>query len=171
MKYSLINKFVIQGANCKIWNFCNIFGTKEFHVVIGDETQIGSFTEIKQGVTIGHHCRIQSRVFVSEHTNIGNWVFVGPGVLILNDKYPSTGRIFKGVKRLSPTTIGNSVAIGGGAIIGPGLIIGRKAVIGMGAVVTKNVGESEIVVGNPAKAIGHVDDSNFKKHFADYFVE
>ena len=33
------------------------------------------------------------------------------------------------------------------------VIIGRNAVVGAGAVVTKNVGDSNTVVGNPAKIL------------------
>lgn len=63
----------------------------------------------------------------------------------------------------SPTfdAIGNSVLIGdyawicARAIILPGVKIGRGAVIGAGCVVSKDVGDYEIVVGNPQKVVGY----------------
>lgn len=48
-------------------------------------------------------------------------------------------------------TIGDGVHIGLNASIKENLIIGKNATLGMGAVLTKNVGENEIWVGNPAK--------------------
>lgn len=50
-----------------------------------------------------------------------------------------------------PIEIGADVWIGGGAIILPGVTIGDGAVIGAGSVVTRDVGESQTVTGNPAR--------------------
>ena len=47
--------------------------------------------------------------------------------------------------------IGKGVHVGLNATIREHLTIGDYATIGMGAVLTKNVGESEIWVGNPAR--------------------
>jgi acetyltransferase-like isoleucine patch superfamily enzyme len=49
--------------------------------------------------------------------------------------------------------IGNDVWIGQDVLIVPGVQIGDGAVIGAGSVVTKNVGDYEIVAGNPARHI------------------
>jgi acetyltransferase-like isoleucine patch superfamily enzyme len=49
--------------------------------------------------------------------------------------------------------IGNDVWIGQDVLILPGVQIGDGAVIGAGSVVTKNVGDYEIVAGNPARHI------------------
>jgi len=51
--------------------------------------------------------------------------------------------------------IGNDVWIGIDALILPGVTVGDGAVIGAGSVVTKNVGDYEIVGGNPAQHIGY----------------
>lgn len=52
------------------------------------------------------------------------------------------------------TVIGQYVVIFAGATITPGVTIGDYAVIGAGAVVTHDVGQYEIVAGNPARHIG-----------------
>lgn len=53
----------------------------------------------------------------------------------------------------SPISIGNNVWIGCQSIILPGVTIGDGAVVAAGSVVTKNVGEYEVVGGNPAKLL------------------
>ena len=87
------NKFVHLGGNVKIWHHSNIYGTRKYPVQIGDDTQVGSFCEVKPGVTIGRRCRLQSFIFISEMTEISDDVFIGPHVLILNDKQPKYSKI------------------------------------------------------------------------------
>lgn len=164
--HTLINEYVSIGLGSKVWHFSNLFGTKEHPTKIGNNTQIGSFSEIKQGVTIGDNCRFQSYVFVSEYTQIGNFVFVGPKAAFFNGKYPSAHKIINKISNpLTPAKIADHVTIGGGALIGPGVEIGTGAVIGMGAVVIENVAKNTIVVGNPAQIIGLTTD----KKYSDYF--
>lgn len=49
-------------------------------------------------------------------------------------------------------------SIGANATICAGNIIGNYALIGAGSVVTKDVGNNELWVGNPAKKIGFISD-------------
>lgn len=44
-----------------------------------------------------------------------------------------------------------------GCVVMPGLNIGKDSLVGAGAVVTKDVPAETIVVGNPAKSVGHVE--------------
>ncbi|HCM37114.1 MAG: Transferase hexapeptide repeat containing protein [Candidatus Gottesmanbacteria bacterium GW2011_GWB1_43_11] len=159
------NKFVHLGGNVKIWHHSNIYGTRKYPVQIGDDTQVGSFCEVKPGVTIGRRCRLQSFIFISEMTEISDDVFIGPHVLILNDKYPTTAKIFQNKYVPQPARIAHHVTIGGGAIIGPDIKLGHHAVIGMGAVVVKSVAPYAIVAGNPARIIGRVNDKKYQKNF------
>ncbi len=53
-----------------------------------------------------------------------------------------------------PITIGSDVWIAADAFIGNGVTVGRLGVVGARAVVVKNVPESAIVAGNPARVIG-----------------
>ena len=50
-------------------------------------------------------------------------------------------------------TIGSDAWIGARAMLMPGISVGDSAVVGAAAVVTRDVGEREIVAGNPAKLI------------------
>jgi UDP-2-acetamido-3-amino-2,3-dideoxy-glucuronate N-acetyltransferase len=51
-------------------------------------------------------------------------------------------------------------SIGANATILPGLTIGARAMVGAGAVVTRDVPDGAIVMGNPARVTGHVDDQD-----------
>ena len=53
---------------------------------------------------------------------------------------------------------GAGARIGANATILPGVEVGRTALVGAGAVVTRDVPEGAVVVGNPARVIGSVDD-------------
>ncbi|MEG0517594.1 MAG: acyltransferase [Bacteroidales bacterium] len=55
--------------------------------------------------------------------------------------------------------IGRNVQCGARVMIMPGITIGDGAVIGAGSVVVKDIPAWAIAVGNPAKAIGYVKDS------------
>ena len=76
MSTSIINEYVKIGKESKIWHFCNAYGTEKEPIVLGDNTQIGSYTEIRPGATIGNSCRIQNGCFIAEKTIINNHVFI-----------------------------------------------------------------------------------------------
>ena len=119
---------------------------------IGDHTFVGPFVEIQKSVNIGSHCKIQSHSFICELVNIGDHCFIGHGVMFINDLF-SKGGPAQGDKSLWKSThIGNHVSIGSNATILP-IRICDHVVIGAGAVVTKDIEESGIYVGNPAKLI------------------
>ena len=158
--YSFIAEDVEIGEGAKIWRFCNIFRCK-----IGKNTQIGSYCEIKDGVSIGNCCRFQSNVFLSDGTEIGNYVFIGPGAVLLTDKYPTAKKAIEKRWKIDRIIVGDEVVIGGGAVILPGVKIGNNAVIGAGSVVTKDVPAYAVVCGNPAKVIGSVNDKKYKENF------
>ena len=99
------------------------------------------------------------------YLTIGKFCSIGPNVLIMIDGNHRTDFIttypldyyVEGISRYpslkGDVKIGNDVWIGHSAIILPGITIGDGAVIGAGSVVTKNVGDYEIVGGNPARHI------------------
>lgn len=94
---------------------------------------------------------------VSE-VRIGDNCMLGPSVQIYTATHPlhPTERN-SGIEYAKPITIGNNVWIGGSAVICPGVTIGNNVVVAAGAVVTKNVPDSVVVGGNPAKVIKKID--------------
>ncbi len=131
------------------WHYCNI--SKD--VEIGQHTVMGSYVCIDKNVKIGDFCNLHNFVYVSGGVQIGNRVFIGPGTMILNDKYPPSGGI-----HWFPPIIEDDVIIGGGCVILPGIVLRKGCKIGAGSVVSRTVEENEIVAGNPAKTF-----SSFKK--------
>jgi acetyltransferase-like isoleucine patch superfamily enzyme len=144
-------KSVDFGSNVTVIEPVNLYGCS-----IGDDSFIGPFVEIQKNVTIGKNTKIQSHSFVCELVSIGDECFIGHGVMFINDLF-SEGRPANGNKDFwKNTKIGNNVSIGSNATILP-VEICDHVVIGAGAVVTKNIVESGVYVGNPAKKIGEVN--------------
>jgi len=127
------------GKNCKIW----IKDLPE-DIIIGDNVTVGRETHLDRDVVIGNNTSIQGCVYIPPKTRIGSNVFIGPGVTITNDKYPPS-------KRIEGVTIHDGAIIGAHSCILAGVVIGVHAVVGMGSVVLRNVPDSVIVFGNPAR--------------------
>ena len=123
-----------------------------YDCTIGDDCFVGPFVEIQRGVVIGNRSRIQSHAFVCELVEIGDDCFISHGAMFINDLF-STGGPAKGRRDLwRSTKIGDGVSIGTNATVLPVSICDR-VVVGAGAVVTKNITESGIYVGNPARLL------------------
>ncbi|MDR2407984.1 MAG: N-acetyltransferase [Bacteroidales bacterium] len=138
---------VVFGNNVRIIEPVNLYGCE-----IGNNSFIGPFVEIQSGVKIGNNCKIQSHSFICELVSIGDNVVIAHGVVFINDLFKE-GHPANGNKALwKSTVIGNNVSIGSNATILP-VEICDNVVIGAGSVVTRNITESGIYAGNPAKKI------------------
>lgn len=122
-----------------------------YECTIGDNGFIGPFVEIQKGVEVGSNCKIQSHSFICELVTIGNNCFIGHGVMFINDLM-QTGPAGGDRSKWAKTNIGNNVSIGSNSTILP-VSICNDTVIGAGSVVTKNIEESGVYAGNPAKKI------------------
>lgn len=138
---------VVFGVNVKITEPVNLYGC-----TIGDNSIVGPFTEIQNGVVIGNNCRIQSHSFICELVTIGKNCFIGHGVMFINDDWKA-GTPAHGNKSLwKETIIGDNVYIGSNATILP-VKICDHVVIGAGTVVTKDITKPGFYAGNPAKKL------------------
>ena len=145
-------KNVDLGRDVTIVNPVNLYDCK-----IGDNAFIGPFVEIQRDVAIGARSKIHSHSFICELVTIGNDCFIGHGVMFINDLF-SKGGPANGNKDLwKKTSIGSDVSIGSNATILP-VNICNHVVIGAGSVVTKNITESGVYVGNPARKIKETND-------------
>jgi len=126
------------------------------NTIIGSNVKIGTGTVIDGKTIIGNNVNIQSNVYIPLLTEISDDVFIGPGAVILNDKYPPS-------KRLVGVKIMRGAVIGGGSVILPGVTIGENSVVGAGAVVTKDVDPDSVVIGNPARTVSSRETFNTKK--------
>jgi UDP-2-acetamido-3-amino-2,3-dideoxy-glucuronate N-acetyltransferase len=132
------------GEGTEVRDHVNLYRCK-----IGRDCKVESFVYVEEGVVIGDRCKIKPSVYIPSGVTIGNDVFIGPNTTFTNDKNPSVS----GTWKLERTMIADGASIGAHAVILPGVRIGKRAVIGAGAVVTKDVGDGEVAVGNPAKVI------------------
>lgn len=140
------------GYNVTIINPVNIYDCS-----IGDDVFIGPFVEIQKEVNIGSRTKVQSHSFICEMVNIGDDCFIGHGVMFINDLF-SKGRPARGDKLLwKKTKIGNNVSIGSNATILP-VAVCDNVVIGAGSVVVKDIKESGVYAGNPAKFIKSISN-------------
>ena len=135
------------GKNVTVVQPVNLYGCK-----VDDESFIGPFVEIQKGVKIGKRCRIQSHAFICELVTIGDDCFISHGAMFINDLFITGGPAAGNKDLWRSTKIGNRVSIGTNATVLP-VTICDHVVIGAGSVVTKNITESGIYAGNPARLL------------------
>jgi len=91
-------------------------------------------------------------------------VLLGPAIQIYTDKHKfiqlDKSIIDQGIEESKDVIIKKGAWIGAGTIIVPGVTIGENAVIGAGSVVTRDVPGRTLAVGNPARFIRDLRDSN-----------
>ena len=94
------------------------------NAVINTNATIGDNCIVNTGSIIEHDCRI------GRHSHIAPRATINGGCVILDD-----------------------VLIGSSAVIIQGLSVGKNSIVGAGSVVIRNVTDSVLVAGNPAKKI------------------
>jgi acetyltransferase-like isoleucine patch superfamily enzyme len=123
--------------------------------VIGDDVSIGTNAVLEFGNRIGDRVRIHSGCFL-EMVTIEDDVFVGPNVVFTDDPHPMGCPSYTECK--GGAVVGRLARIGANSTILPGVVIGENSLVGAGSVVVHDVPAGSVVVGNPARVIGQVDD-------------
>ncbi len=144
---SQIHESVVFGEGVKVVQPVNLYGCN-----IDDNCFIGPFVEIQKRVNIGENTKVQSHTFICELVDVGSNCFIGHGVMFINDLFENGGPAQGDQSKWKSTRIGNHVSIGSNATILP-VNICDNVVVGAGAVVTKNITESGVYAGNPAKKL------------------
>lgn len=140
------------GEGTKIWINVQIReGAK-----IGRDCIISKDVYIDHAVSIGNGCKVQNSVSVYNGVTIEDDVFVGPNASFTNDKVP---RANNPEWKITPTLVRRGASIGANATIVCGTVIGEYAMIAAGAVVTKDVEPHALMMGNPARRVGYVDEA------------
>ena len=123
-----------------------------YECTLGDNCFVGPFVEIQRGVRVGAGTKVQSHAFVCELVTIGTDCVVSHGVMFVNDLF-AIGGPARGRRELwKSTRVGDRVSIGSNATILP-VSICSDVVIGAGSVVTRDITESGIYAGNPARRL------------------
>lgn len=123
---------------------------------IGERCILSKDVYIDHGVTIGSGCKVQNGVSLYHGLTVGDDVFIGPNACFTNDKVPRADNANWSV---TPTQIEDGASIGANATIVCGVVVGKRAMVAAGAVVTRDVPPYTLVMGNPARAVGMVDDA------------
>jgi len=153
--------FIDEGANIgegtKIWHYSHICkGAK-----IGKNCNIGQNVYIAGGAILGDNCKVQNNVSIYAGVEAEDYVFFGPSCVLTNDINPR-GMYSKNGKYM-PTRLETGVTLGANCTIVCGNTIGKHALIGAGAVICKDVEPYNIMVGNPGKKIGTIDEKGERK--------
>lgn len=153
-KSSFIDDNVKIGDKTKIWHFSHI----QSGVTIGEKCILGQNVNVGNNVIIGNYCKIQNNVSIYEGVELEDYVFCGPSMVFTNILLPRSEFPQVGSKYYQKTLVKKSATIGANATIICGVTIGKYALIGAGAVITKDIPDFSLVVGNPGKIIGIVDE-------------
>lgn len=131
------------------------------HAVIREECRLGRGVRLWNNSTIDYGCRIGRGVkihcncYIAQYSRIDDDAFLAPGVIFANDLYPG----FKiSCQRMRGPWIGRGAQIGVNATVLPFVKIGPKALIGAGSVVTRDIPAGAVAWGNPARALGRVEN-------------
>jgi acetyltransferase-like isoleucine patch superfamily enzyme len=142
-------KFI--GEETSVWQFAIILSG----AVIGNNCNINCHTFIENNVVVGNNVTIKSGVYLWNGITIEDNVFIGPNATFTNDQYPRS-KFYP--DEFQQIIIKHGASIGANATILGGVEIGRFAIIGAGSVVTRSVPDFALIIGNPGKIVGWLDE-------------
>jgi len=146
----VIDENVVIGDGVKIWH--NTIVRND--VKIGDGVTLGNAVLIEQGTRIGEWTTIQSQCHITGWALIESKCYFGPAACCINETHIAAhGRCQKNIRG---PYIRHGARVGARSVILPGVTIGINAYLGAGAVATKDVPDTQIWVGNPAKYLRDV---------------
>ncbi|HMD13810.1 MAG TPA: acyltransferase, partial [Bacteroidota bacterium] len=146
------------GENTRIWAFVHILGNAK----IGVNCNICDHCFIEDDVVIGDNVTVKSGIYIWNGARIEDDVFLGPNVTFTNDIYPRS-KVYP--QKYPQTLIRQGASVGAHSVLLAGTIIGRHAIVGAGSVIAKNVGDFELVYGNPARHRGYICKCKAKLRF------
>lgn len=156
---ALIEADVTLGPGTSVWDAVHI----RHGATLGRDCIVGEKTYIAYDVRIGDRVKLNAMVYICYGVTIEDGVMISAGTVFTNDAFPrATTPDLQELRDSDPddetrlTRVAAGATIGAGCTIGSDLRIGRFAMVGMGSVVTRDVGDFQLVVGNPARSIGAV---------------
>jgi len=117
--------------------------------------------EIHDHVFVWHYTILDGTggLIIEEGCQIGAWVGIFThsshiAIRLYGAHYHESQGEEKRAYPIARVRIGKYTFVGAGAKILPGVTIGRGSIVAAGSIVSKNVGDFQIVSGNPAEVIG-----------------
>lgn len=139
------------GANVVCRGILRREGFGDGEIVVGDDVYIGddcilsaaTSIEISSGVLLGHGVQVfdNNSHPLDAALRAADWKAIRDGTP-------------RAAIASAPVRIGEDAWIGFGSSILKGVSIGARAIVGAGSVVTRDIPESGVVAGNPARAVG-----------------
>lgn len=146
------------GKNCFISPLAHIFAERGRTIKIGDNCFIAADCtlhgplDIGNEVAINHHCILDGgRVGIKLHDQVR--IAAYSHLYAFDHGMQLDQPIYQQPMRSQGIEIGRDVWLGAHVGVKDGVKIGDRAIVGMQSMVTKDVGEKEIVAGNPARFI------------------
>ena len=149
---AIVDAGAVLEPGVKIWHFAHVCSG----AVVGAGSVLGQGCYVGPGVRIGKGCKIQNHVSVYEGVTLADDVFVGPHAAFTNVRNPRAHVSRRGEFAL--TNVARRVTIGCNATIVCGVTLGEGSFVAAGAVVTRDVAPRALVMGAPARAVGHACD-------------
>ncbi len=146
---AVVDRGAILEPGVMAWHFVHVCAGAR----VGEGTVLGQGVYVGPGVVIGRGCRVQNHVSVYAGVSLADEVFVGPNASFTNVRTPRAHVSRR--EELAPTRVERRATIGANATIVCGVSVGERAFVGAGSVVTRDVPPGALVVGSPARAVGH----------------
>jgi sugar O-acyltransferase (sialic acid O-acetyltransferase NeuD family) len=109
---------------------------------------------VSRTANLGRGVALFPGVFVGHGATLGDHVIALPNAIVSHDCEIGAGTCIAGGASVSGgVKVGEACYLGTHCSIAIGAVLGRHALVGMGAVVLKDVAESTVVAGNPARVL------------------
>ena len=120
------------------------------NVTAGKNLQIGTLSDFQGDCEIGDFVRTHSNVHIGKKSIIGDFVWIFPYVVLTNDPHPPSD-ILEGV------IVHDYAVIATMSVLLPGVTVGSNSLVAAHSLVNKDVPESQVVGGAPAKILCAAD--------------
>ena len=125
----------------------------ELASIISPRAYVSSEAMVSNGVIVGPFASIQANAVIGSNVAINTQAIIGHHVRVDEHSVISSQANLGGA-----STVGSSSYIGMGALIKENVNIGSGVIIGMGSVLYKNISDSLIALGNPARPVKKNDE-------------